>query len=74
MTIVYIYKDKYTISMLNGFSKKKKKSILNGGNEAKKKKCWQPSWQIDSKSLFGYHLFCWNWKLITENTIDKDKS
>ena len=25
------------------------------------------------KGLFGYHLFCWNWKLITESIVDKGK-
>ena len=27
-----------------------------------------------SKCLYGYHLFCWNWKFITESTVDKDKN
>ena len=26
------------------------------------------------KGLFGIHLFCWNWKLFVESTVDKDKS
>ena len=29
---------------------------------------------IAIKSVFGYRLFYWNWKLITESTVDKDKS
>ena len=24
--------------------------------------------------IFGYCLFCWNWKIIAENTVDKGKS
>ena len=27
-----------------------------------------------TKGLFGYHLFCWNWKLIVESIVDKGKS
>ena len=23
--------------------------------------------------MFEYHLFCWNWKLIVESIVDKDK-
>ena len=29
---------------------------------------------ITIKNVFRYHLFYWNWKLITESTVDKDKS
>ena len=24
--------------------------------------------------VFGYYLFYWNWKIITESTVDKGKS
>ena len=27
-----------------------------------------------TKGVFGYHLFYWNWKFITENTVNKGKS
>ena len=27
-----------------------------------------------STNLFGYHLFCWNWKFFTESTVNKGKS
>ena len=28
----------------------------------------------ETTSVFGYRLFCWNWKFIAENTVDKDKN
>ena len=30
--------------------------------------------QIYISGVFGYRLFFWNWKLIVENTVDKNKS
>ena len=26
------------------------------------------------KGVFGYRLFCWNWKIIAKNIIDKGKN
>ena len=36
---------------------------------------WSQSLAIfDIKSMFKYRLFYWNWKLITENTVNKNKN
>ena len=29
---------------------------------------------IQTKGLFGYYLFYWNWKFIAKNTVDKGKN
>ena len=29
---------------------------------------------MDTKGVFRYRLFYWNWKIIVESTIDKGKS
>ena len=28
----------------------------------------------NTRDVFGYRLFCWNWKIITKSIIDKSKS
>ena len=30
--------------------------------------------QTHIKGLFGFHLFCWNWKFFAESTVNKGKS
>ena len=29
---------------------------------------------LNSKSVFEYRLFCWNWKIIAKSIVNKDKS
>ena len=43
--------------------KKKKKVVLSDYDR-----------KISVTDLFGYYLFYWNWKFITENIVDKSKS
>ena len=35
---------------------------------------FQHSMFSNNKSLFGIHLFCWNWKFFVESTVDKGKN
>ena len=48
-------------------SKQKNSSLFNHGQ-------WCNPLKRYFKDVFGYILFYWNWKIITENTVDKGKS
>ena len=43
-------------------------------NSSKNKLNSKKNWLYYIKGLFRYNLFCWNWKIITESTVDKDKN
>ena len=48
-------------------SKQKNCSLFNHGR-------WCNPLKRHFKDVFGYILFYWNWKIITESTVDKGKS
>ena len=48
-------------------SKQKNSSLFNHGQ-------WCNPLKRYFKDVFGYILFYWNWKIITESTVDKCKS
>ena len=37
-------------------------------------KCILAAMQMYIMGVFGYRLFCWNWKFIAESTVNKSKS
>ena len=40
----------------------------------KTRQTFQHSMFSNNKSLFEIYLFCWNWKLFVESTLDKGKN
>ena len=35
---------------------------------------WIIFMETTTKGMFRCHLFCWNWKIIVESTVDKGKN